>query len=194
MTAPNNKHNDDLPKGLRGSRALRVLLNIAGGGIPFGGGVLSAAAGAWSEQEQEKVNNFFQPLFELIKAEMAEKAQTILEITARLDMHDKAIAERVASPEYQSLVNKALRDWAGTESRKKREFVRNILVNAAVTRVTSDDVIRLFLQWLVCTANCISPSLHQFTMTKGVRARGYGKKSGKKKYEKIPPKPIYSSC
>jgi hypothetical protein len=49
---------------------------------------------------------------------------------------------------YQSLVCKALRDWAGTESKKKREFIRNILANAAVTHITSDDVVRLFLQWL----------------------------------------------
>jgi hypothetical protein len=148
MTEPDNNTENDVPKGLRGAHAIRALLNIAGGAIPFVGGVLSAGSGAWSEREQETINNFFQHLFNLHKAQLAEQAQTILEIVARLDMHDQKTAERVASPEYRSLVNKALRDWAGTESRKKREFVRNILANAAATRVTSDDVIRLFLQWL----------------------------------------------
>ena len=67
---------------------------------------------------------------------------------ARLDMNEKAISERVASREYQSLVNKAMRDWVGTESKKKRDFVRNVLANAAASRVAPDDVVRLFLQWL----------------------------------------------
>ena len=79
---------------------------------------------------------------------MAEKAQTILEIMARLDMNDEKIAERVASPEYQSLVRKAFREWSGAESEEKRKIIRNILTNATDTGVTSDDVVRLFLQWV----------------------------------------------
>jgi hypothetical protein len=45
-------------------------------------------------------------------------------------------------------VKKAFREWAGTESEAKREFVRNILTNAAASRVSSDDVVRLYLDWL----------------------------------------------
>jgi hypothetical protein len=84
----------------------------------------------------------------MLEDELAEKAQTILEIMARLDMQDAKIAERVASPEYQSLVRKAFREWSGAESEEKRKLVRNILVNAAASDLTSDDVVRLFLQWL----------------------------------------------
>jgi hypothetical protein len=61
---------------------------------------------------------------------LAEKAQTILEVMARLDMNDEKIAERVASPEYQSLLRKAFREWAGAESEEKRKLVRNILAHA----------------------------------------------------------------
>jgi hypothetical protein len=67
---------------------------------------------------------------------------------ARLDLQDEEIAKRVESKEYQSLVKKAFREWAGTESEAKREFVRNILANAAASRISSDDVVRLFLDWL----------------------------------------------
>jgi hypothetical protein len=67
----------------------------------------------------------------MLQEEMAEKAQTILEIMARLDLNDKKTAERVASPEYQSLVRKAFRDWSGAESEEKRKLVRNILINVA---------------------------------------------------------------
>jgi hypothetical protein len=67
---------------------------------------------------------------------------------ARLDLQDEEIAKRVESKEYQSLVKKAFREWAATESETKREFLRNILTNAAASRVSSDDVVRLYLDWL----------------------------------------------
>ena len=54
----------------------------------------------------------------------------------------------MASPEYQSLLKKAFRQWSAAESEVKRQAVRNILANAAATSIVSDDVIRLFLDWL----------------------------------------------
>lgn len=138
----------EMPKGARGAKAIRAVLNAASGAIPFVGGILSAGASAWSEQEQEKINSFFEHWLKMLQEEMSEKAQTILEIMARLDMNDEKTAERVASPEYQSLVRKAFRDWAGAESEEKRQAVRNILAHAADASLTSDDVVRLFLQWI----------------------------------------------
>jgi hypothetical protein len=147
-TEPGEESSNEPPKGMRGGRAIRAVLNAAGGAIPFVGGLLSASAGAWSEQEQEKVNAFFEHWLKMLQDEMAEKAQTILEIMARLDMNDQKTAERVASPEYQSLVRKAFREWAGAESEDKRKMVRNILAHAADREITSDDVVRMFLQWI----------------------------------------------
>lgn len=137
-----------LPHDVKGGRAIRAVLNAAGGAIPLFGGILSAASAYWSESEQAKVNAFLEHWLEMMRAEMAEKAQTILEVTSRLDLNDEAIAARIASPEYQALLRKAFRDWAGAESETKRTFVRNILSNAAASQITSDDVVRLFLQWI----------------------------------------------
>jgi hypothetical protein len=148
MTESNRNPDDEFPKGVRGGRAIRAVLNAAGGAIPFVGGALSAASGAWSENEQEKINSFFEHWLKMLQDEMVEKAQTILEIMARLDMNDDRTAERVASPEYQALLRKAFRDWAGAESETKRSFVRNILAHAADKAVTTDDVVRMFLQWI----------------------------------------------
>jgi hypothetical protein len=139
---------NELPHGMQGGRAIRAVLNAAGGLVPFVGGAVSAGTAAWSEAEQDRVNRFFEHWLEMLKTDMAEKAQTILEIMGRLDMHDEQIADRVASPEFQSLVRKAFRDWAGAESEDKRILIRNILTNAAASRVTSDDVVRMFLQWI----------------------------------------------
>lgn len=77
----------ELPEGASGARTLRFILNAASGAIPLAGGVLLAGAGAWSEREQERINDFLKHWLEMLLAEMKEKRQNILEITARLDMH-----------------------------------------------------------------------------------------------------------
>ncbi len=146
MTTDDGSH--DLPKGTPGGRALRGGLNVAGGLVPFLGGLLSAAAGAWSEHEQDKINKFFRQWLKMLEDEVAEKAQTVVEIMARLDMQDQKIADRVSSGEFQSLMRKAFREWSAAESEQKRQLVRNILANAAATTLVSDDVVRMFLEWL----------------------------------------------
>src|SRR4051812_15593007 len=95
-----------LPKGATGGAITRFGLNAVSGAIPLAGGLLSAAASAWSEREQERINNFLHLWLKMLEAEMAEKQQTILEITSRIDMRDEKIAERIASPEYQSILRK----------------------------------------------------------------------------------------
>ena len=138
----------EIPQAAKGAMVARGVLNSVSGAIPLAGGLLSAVAGAWGEKEQERVNRFVEHWLRMLAEEMKEKEKTILEIMSRLDMHDEEIARRVESAEYQSLLRKAFRDWAGTESEEKRVFVRNVLVNAAASRLTSDDVVKLFLKWI----------------------------------------------
>ncbi len=127
---------------------VRAGMNVAGGAIPFAGGFISAAAGVWSENEQEEALSVLRSWVKMLEEELREKQRTMLDVMARLDMHDEEIAARVRSDEYQSLLKKAFRNWAGTESRKKQEYIRNILTNAAATRIVSDDVVFLFMEWL----------------------------------------------
>jgi hypothetical protein len=137
-----------IPEGNRIAKIGRGALQVAGGAIPFAGGVLSAIAGAWSEKDQEKVNRFFEHWLRMIKDEIIEKEKTVIEIMARLDLQDEKVTKRLESDEYQSLIRKTFREWAGAESQEKRNIIRNILANAASTDITSDDVIRLFLDWI----------------------------------------------
>lgn len=139
ITKPNE---GSIPKVIRGG------MQVVGGMVPFAGGLLSAAAGAWSENEQEKVNRFFKQWLKMLEDEIREKEQTILEIMARLDMHDEEITKRIESKEYQSLLKKTFREWSGAESEDKRTYIRNILANAAASTMTSDEVVRLFIDWL----------------------------------------------
>lgn len=143
-------HRDDpkLPDGPKSAKIARGALQAIGGAVPFAGGIFSAIAGAWSESEQEKVNRFFEQWVRMLQDEIKEKERTILEIMARLDLQNEEIAKRVESKEFQSLLKKTFRDWAGAESEEKRVFIRNILSNAAAARFTSDDVVRLFIDWV----------------------------------------------
>jgi len=143
-----DKPEEEKPESSNVTKISRAALQVAGGAIPLVGGMLSAIAGAWSEAEQERVNRFFEAFIRMLQDELKEKAQTILEIMARLNLQDEAIASRVEGKEFQSLLNKTFRDWAGAESEQKRVYIRNILSNAAASTLTSDDVIRMFIDWV----------------------------------------------
>lgn len=129
-------------------KATRGALQIAGGALPFVGGLLSAIVGAWSENEQAKVNKFFEQWARMLQEEMREKEATVIEIMSRLDLQDEKVSSRVESKEFQSLVKKTFRDWAGAESEDKRVLIRNVLSNAASSSLSSDDVVRMFIDWI----------------------------------------------
>jgi hypothetical protein len=139
---------NELPEEGKVARYSRSALQAIGGAIPIAGGVFSAIAGAWSEGEQEKVNRFFEHWVHMLKDELKEKEETIMQIMARLNLQDEAISKRVESKEYQSLVKKTFREWAGAESEDKRIYIRNILSNAASSELSSDDVVRLYIDWI----------------------------------------------
>ena len=144
----NSEENNIQPCESSTPKIVRAGLQIVGGAVPFAGGIFSAAAGAWSENDQERVNRFFKQWIKMLEDEIREKEQTVLEIMARLDIHDEKVASRIESKEYQSLLKKTFREWSGAESEDKRRCIRNILANAAASTLTSDDVVRLFIDWL----------------------------------------------
>jgi hypothetical protein len=137
-----------LPESGKVAKISRGALQAIGGAVPFAGGVFSAIAGAWSEGEQDKVNRFFDDWVRMLQDELKEKEETIIEIMARLDLQDEAISARISGAEYQSLVKKTFREWSGAESEDKRIYIRNILSNAASSQVSSDDVIRMYIDWI----------------------------------------------
>ena len=63
-------------------------------------------------------------------------------------LNDEQISQRIESPEYLKLLKKAFRDWSAAESEEKRILVRNLLTNAAVHKICSDDVVRMFIVWI----------------------------------------------
>lgn len=160
-------------------RAARAGLSIAGGVIPFIGGLLSAGASSWSEAEQENVNNLLRQWLQMLQDELTEKGQTIAEVIARIDMQDEKINARVESPEYQALLRKVFRNWSAIDSESKRVKVRNILANAAASSLTSDDVIRLFIDWITIYSDFHFEVIGAIYRNEGITRRGIWQSLGK---------------
>lgn len=116
--------------------------------IPFAGGAIGGVAGAWSEKEQDHFNKVFASWMRLQEDEIREIGVTIMEVMVRLDQTDENIQKRIESPEYLKLVKKCFRDWSAAESEEKRILIRNLLANSAATRICTDDVIRMFINWI----------------------------------------------
>lgn len=120
----------------------------ADGSLSELGSLYLSVSNKWHDKDQERANQFFQEWLQMLHDEVREKEATIIEIMARLDLQDERISARVHSREFQSLVRKTFRDWAGAESEEKRVWIRNILANAAGSNTSSDDVVRMFIGWI----------------------------------------------
>ena len=78
--------------------------------------------------------------------------RTIEQMAERLDSFGGDLAEevekRLNDESYLSLVQRGFRVWDHADSEEKRDFIRRCLTHAAATRICSDDVVRLFLDWI----------------------------------------------
>jgi hypothetical protein len=118
------------------------------GSVPVAGGAIAGAGAAWSEKEQANWNDIFAAWLRLQEDEVREIGRTILEVFARLDTEDERIKARIESAEYLTILKKCFRDWSAAESEDKRVLVRNLLVHAASSAICTDDIVRLFIQWI----------------------------------------------
>ena len=58
------------------------------------------------------------------------------------------IDERIESEEYLQLVRKSFRTWDNADTIEKKDLIRKLLTNAGAYKFITDDIIRLFLDWL----------------------------------------------
>ena len=141
---------EEMEKALRGGagpKLARFALACLSG-VPFVGGAFGGVAGIWSEADQARLNKLFAAWLQLQEQELREIGVTLMEVMARLDPNNPEIQKRIESPEYLSLVRKCFRDWAAAESEEKRQLIRNLLCNAATFKLTSDEVVKLFIKWI----------------------------------------------
>jgi hypothetical protein len=138
-----------LAKESRGWRIFKRLLMAAMGSIPWVGGFIAAAASIREEEQgQLKINELHRQWLEEHSEKMARLAQTLTQLVQRLSDFGTEIEERIQSEEYLILVRKAFRSWDKADTEEKRRLVRNLIGNAAATKICDDDLVRLFLDWI----------------------------------------------
>jgi uncharacterized membrane-anchored protein YjiN (DUF445 family) len=129
----------EVPAGRR-ARLVEKFVLAALGSIPWVGGFLSAAASLRSEEANARTNNIQTKWLEEHADKIKTLYATLTEVIARFDAIGEQINERPESEDYLNLVRKAFRTWDRADTNEKRNAVRNLISNAAGTRVCSDDV------------------------------------------------------
>lgn len=120
------------------------------GSIPWVGGFISAAAsfGTKSDSAAGAANNLQTQWLEEHQRKIERLMSTMADIASRFESIGDQINERIQNEQYLDIVRKAFRTWDQADTDEKRQYVSNLISNSAGTTLCSDDVIRLFIDWL----------------------------------------------
>lgn len=129
-------------------RAFEKFFLAALGSIPWVGGFISAAAELKSEEKEIKKDSLKTRWLDEHAAKLGRLQMTLEEIASRFENLGETIEDRIQSEEYLDLVRRAFRAWDRSDTDEKRKYVANLVANASGTKITSDDVVRLFIDWL----------------------------------------------
>ena len=132
----------------RQRRIVEKFLLAAIGSIPWIGGFLSAAAAIPGDEQNQRLNSLRTVWLEAHQEKIGSLSSTLTEIETRFEKLGPEVEERIQSEEYLTLVRHAFRTWDESETQEKRRYTANLITNAAGTRLCSDDVVRLFIDWL----------------------------------------------
>lgn len=132
----------------RRRRIIEKFILAALGSIPWVGGFLSAAASYKAEEGPIRQDHLQTQWLEEHEGKINALRDVFGEIQNRFESFGENIEQRIQSEEYLTLVRKAFRTWDEADTEAKRRYIANTITNAAGTRVCSDDVVRLFLDWL----------------------------------------------
>ena len=129
-------------------RAFKKFFLAALGSIPWVGGFLSASADIAMQDEDVRADSLQSEWLEEHDHKIGALYETLDEMADRFDKFGEDIDDRLQSEEYLDLVRRAFRTWDRADTDEKRRYIANLITNAAGTRLTPDDVVRLFIDWL----------------------------------------------
>jgi hypothetical protein len=129
-------------------RAAEKFLLAAVGAIPWVGGFLAAAASIRDDVEGERRDDLQTKWLAEHQKKINQLGDTLREIEERFAGLGDGIDDRIQSEEFLGLVRGAFRAWDEADTEEKRRYAANLIINSAGTRVCSDDVVRLFIDWL----------------------------------------------
>lgn len=129
-------------------RAFEKVVSAALGSIPWVGGFITAAISLKVEEGSVRQNNLQTQWLEEHESKMKRLGETIYTIGQRFENLGEKIDERIQSDSYLDVVRKSFRSWDRADTDEKRKYIANLISNAAGTILCSDDVVRLFVDWL----------------------------------------------
>jgi len=118
------------------------------GSIPWVGGFFGASSDLHGEFEQGKINDLQKLWLEEHHRKIEELAIAIFKIVEKIESSKIDYKARIESEEYLSLVRKGFKEWDNSETTEKKEYIRKLLTNACANTITTDDLIRLFIDWI----------------------------------------------
>ncbi|MEX0653927.1 MAG: hypothetical protein WD534_12780 [Phycisphaeraceae bacterium] len=116
--------------------------------VPWVGGMFAGAATFSADSDQAELNELYRQWLEQHQDSVKKLGASLLSIITRLESLAVELDERIQSEEYLSLVRRAFKTWDQAETEEKRRLIQNLLTNAAAVRICSDDVVRLFIEWI----------------------------------------------
>lgn len=132
----------------RKTRIMRKIVSAALGAIPWLGGFISAQMAFTDEAGQLEVNSLNKEWISEHERKLSQLGLDLAALIKRLDELGEDITERLESEAYLGLIRKAFRVYDQADTDLKRSHVCRLLGNAAATKLSDDDLIRLYIDWL----------------------------------------------
>lgn len=130
------------------ARIIEKVILAALGSIPWVGACLSTFATLKTEKSSIKTDNLHTKWLQEHEIKLKKLIMTLAEIDNRFNAIGEQIEERVTNEEYLNIVRKSFKVWDDSDTDEKKKYVANLLSNSAGTKLCSDDVVRLFIDWL----------------------------------------------
>jgi hypothetical protein len=120
--------------------------------VPWVGGLIGGSGSLQAEFDQGKVNSLQQKWLEAHSERLRDLASALMEVINRVEEVAASVQgasqERLETEAYLTLVRKGFRVWDQADTNEKRRLVQRLLANAGATSLTSDGVVRLFIDWI----------------------------------------------
>lgn len=116
--------------------------------IPWVGSLIGASAVLHAEVQQGKANELVGQWLTEHRRKIIELEITLADIIKRVESFGDEATTRLNDENYLELVRQGFYIWDQANTKTKRDYVRKTLTNAAATRICSDDLVRLFLDWI----------------------------------------------
>ncbi len=132
----------------RRQRIMEAIALAALGSVPWVGGVLAAAATFKFDESNVHGDELRNQWLLEHHGKLRQLRATLEGMVARFEGLGEEIEDRIESEDYLALVRKTFRQWDQADTEQKRKLLVQLITNAAGTRICSDDILRLFLDWV----------------------------------------------